>query len=151
MRRGRVVFASVDWPQIGTNATGLHVVSFPAMTDDQAISPVDAGGQGVEVLSPADLAHQRADCRLTATAVRRRWKIGPAKRDTIVTSMMSVLEADADPRNVVAAAKVLVQMVAQNQADEHLADKNARLDEGKATENIAGVQYTIVEAAKPTQ
>lgn len=121
------------------------------MTDDQAISPVDAGGQGVEVLSPADLAHQRADCRLTATAVRRRWKIGPAKRDTIVTSMMSVLEADADPRNVVAAAKVLVQMVAQNQADEHLADKNARLDEGKATENIAGVQYTIVEAAKPTQ
>lgn len=121
------------------------MVSFPAMTDDQAISPVDAGGQGVEVLSPADLAHQRADCRLTATAVRRRWKIGPAKRDTIVTSMMSVLEADADPRNVVAAAKVLVQMVAQNQADEHLADKNARIDAGKATDSLTVVPTKFIE------
>ena len=78
-------------------------------------------------------------------AVRRRWRIGPAKREKIVTQMMSVLQADADPRNVVAAAKVLVQMVGQNQADEHLAEKNARLDEGKATEGVAVMPMKFVE------
>ena len=34
-------------------------------------------------------------------------------------------------------AKVAVQMEAQQQADEHLADKNARLDAGLATERLA--------------
>jgi hypothetical protein len=35
--------------------------------------------------------------------------------------------------------KTAVQMEAQQQADDHLADKNSRLDDGKATERVAMV------------
>lgn len=38
--------------------------------------------------------------------------------------------------NAISAAKVLVAMAGQNQADRHLDDKNARLDAGKATERV---------------
>ena len=46
------------------------------------------------------------------------------------------VEAPADG-NAVRAAAVIVSMTKQNQDDDHLADKNARLDAGQATERIA--------------
>ncbi len=48
--------------------------------------------------------------------------------------------------------KTAVQMEAQIQADDHLQDKNARLDDGKATERIA-VDPVVLErpVTKPAQ
>ncbi len=47
-----------------------------------------------------------------------------------------VTDSDEDPRNRIGAAKVLVAIEQQNQADDHLTDKNDRIDTGKATETV---------------
>lgn len=94
-------------------------------------------------------AKQSDDMRLIAKAVRNRWDVPEpmrqllkqrlteilAKREVSVMTQEgpAMMEAPADA-NALRAAAVLVQMEAQNQADDHLADKNARLDAGKPTE-----------------
>ena len=44
-------------------------------------------------------------------------------------------------REIDSCVRTLAMLEGQQQADEHLAEKNARLDEGKATENFVQRQY----------
>lgn len=99
-----------------------------------------------------------ADTRMIARAIRERWPVSDdmkvliMKRLAVIVGKAGVTvhsgedsyvaEAPADA-NAVRAASVVVQMTAQNQADEHLADKNERLDAGKATERYDGVTINI--------
>lgn len=99
----------------------------------------------------SDPHREQSDIRLVNRAVRNRWKVDEANREKIVTRLMEIVEkreasvmtkggpcaldGPADT-NANAAARVLVAMEQQNQADEHLADKNDRLDAGKATERV---------------
>jgi hypothetical protein len=109
--------------------------------------PIVPAGGGGELLGGRRKA---ADINLIASAVRRRWPVPPETAAVVIDRLTKIvqkqtvgvmtkegpadLEGPADA-NANAAARVLVAMEAQNQADDHLDDKNARLDAGKATEN----------------
>ena len=78
------------------------------------------------------------DAKLVQRAIRQRWNIPDKTKDAIVERMSGfVSDPLIDPDRATAAARVIVVAEGQNQADDHLREKNARLDEGKATENIA--------------
>lgn len=49
---------------------------------------------------------------------------------------MVIARGSGDLRAIASLLKVAVAIEAQNQADEHLAEKYDRIDEGKATDNI---------------
>ncbi len=94
---------------------------------------------------------------LLQRAVKERWPIPAAKRVEIATRLIAIVEKtgqtilDAEgnavevsnERNQTAAARVLASMDALNQADDHLHDKNARLDAGKVTERVDGVTLKV--------
>jgi hypothetical protein len=121
-----------------------------------------AGGKGETTLL-ADAANPRApipsDLKLVRRALRERWPVpqrtmqAAVKRleeivNKPVVQVMTVdgvkhLDGPADA-NAVRAASVLAQMESQNQADDHLADKNERLDAGKATDRVALVPNIIL-------
>lgn len=117
----------------------------PRADGQPAAQPADAGG----ILT--DPHHTRADIRLAMRAVRNRWPVPEGLRGEIVERLRAIvnkeraevvtmrgveaIDAPADS-NAINAAKVLVAMEAQNQADEHLAEKNARIDEGRGTEVV---------------
>jgi hypothetical protein len=98
------------------------------------------------------------DIGLMRRAVRERWPVDDKMRAAIMERMgkiiskpavqvmtasgKQILDGPADS-NAVRAAGVIVAMVQQNQADDHLAEKNARIDAGLATENIQ-VAPTII-------
>lgn len=112
------------------------------------------GGKGEA--APIDLVGEAAgigktsDINLLRRAARERWPVPQEKRPMVVGKMLAIVEQESttipspgggevevsNARNQVAAARVLVAMEQQNQADEHLADKNDRLDAGKATERV---------------
>lgn len=95
---------------------------------DGLSTPVLEGG-----LSGSDTVER--DIAMASRMVKERWKVTPKKRQEIIERLMKVvgkdkcevmtkvgpcfLDAPAD-KNAVAAAKVLVAMVGQNQEDEHL-------------------------------
>src|SRR6185369_11736860 len=102
------------------------------------------GGQG-EIAALADVHHERAGFKTLGRAVRERWPIPPERRQRILTVLQQIVETDtfevekteteAGPngegaksqkvgsltmpnhRNQVAAAKVLLQAAALDQAD----------------------------------
>lgn len=82
---------------------------------------------------------------MVMTALKRRY---PIKAETIkrilehTDRILSEEILDAD--TVYKLARIVVEMEKQNQADEHLRDKNERLDSGRPTEHI--IEYHIVEA-----
>lgn len=92
-------------------------------------------------------------------AIRERWPIDEAKRPVIAKRLVDIVETeettfigqdgkpvtvtDKADTNAIQAARVLVSMDGLNQGDEHLDDKNQRLDSGKATENIAATHKFI--------
>lgn len=86
----------------------------------------------------ADPHHTRGDRALVGRAVKNRWPVNPDRKPAIVQK----IEDEAEKGDM-RAAKILLDMEAQNQADDHLADKNERLDGGKATENLKVVQVVI--------
>lgn len=89
------------------------------------------GGQGGNT-------HLREDIRIVGMAVKRRWPVPDEVKERLPGILRSIAETSDSERERIAAARVIVAMEAQNQADDHVADKNARLDEGKATERIEG-------------
>lgn len=104
-----------------------------------------------------------ADMNTIRRALRERWPIPEETRSVLLERLKTIIEkptvqamskdgpvsldgpADA---NAVRAASVLVAMMAQNQADDHLADKNQRLDEGKATERVEGIEFVVIGKMK---
>lgn len=80
---------------------------------------------------------------LVAQAIKKRWGISDEVRESIIKSTVEAMEsaaAEGNARDVAGCARVLVAAEAQNQADDHLADRNDRLDSGKPTDSIAVVR-----------
>jgi hypothetical protein len=92
-----------------------------------AESQKGAGGQGEE------LPIKRSDIVLERVAIKRRWHLSDEQRENMANkAYTSFMQAD-DERAISGLGKLLATMEAQNQADEHLADKNNRLDNNKPT------------------
>ena len=89
---------------------------------------------GDELLT--DPHRQTSDIKMIARAVRRRWPIPDERKPEIVTRMLEIVKGSPEDGDAIKAAAVLRAMEADNMADDQLAEKNARLDDGKATEGL---------------
>jgi hypothetical protein len=100
-------------------------------------APPDQSGEGQELrilADPQDHKQTLVDARLMARAVRERWPIDEDKRAAIVNRLCRIVDTeqvasitadgrevndeDKATRNSIAAARVLVAMIGQNQRDE---------------------------------
>jgi len=79
----------------------------------------------------------RAEAVMITRAINARWPIANDDKRRIKQKLMDALEVSETPRDVAAISKTLVAMEGQNQADDHVADKNGRLNVGLPTEVIA--------------
>lgn len=73
-------------------------------------------------------------------STRKRWGVDDEFKVQAVKALRVALRwslENADHRSVRGVVDTLARIEAQNQADEHLAEKNARLDAGKPTEGVA--------------
>lgn len=106
--------------------------------------------RAIEVFTDGEDVHAiKESAAIAKRAIRERWPVDPAimarviaradalvqKSTRTVATAMGPVEVDADD-GAIAAMKVILTANAQNQIDDHVEDKNARLDAGKATENV---------------
>jgi hypothetical protein len=89
--------------------------------------------------------------KMALRSVRERWPIPAEERVRVVASMTRIATASADVRAAATAARVLASMDGLNQADEHLADKNERIDSGKATDRIAVDPVVLERPVQPKE
>jgi len=98
--------------------------------------PETLGGLGGRVsIEPAN----REDRALLLRAIRQRWPIPEATRAELMAAIVKAMTEAAEAgnaRDVAGCARVIVAADKLNQIDEHLADKNARIDAGKGTECV---------------
>lgn len=87
----------------------------------------------------------KADRVIVRTALKR-WGVSDDLKARLIEKTAHALELAEKPREIVSIGKLLKDLESQNQADDHLADKNARLDDGKPTD---AVEHYIVEMPKP--
>jgi hypothetical protein len=115
---------------------------------ENPLPPENDGGLG-DVLTGK--THIASDTRMVGRAIREGWGLTPKQRSTIAKRLMGIVEkttvdvatangpvsddGKADT-NSIRASQVLVTMNAQDQADDHLREKNSRLDAGLATEAV---------------
>lgn len=112
----------------------------------ESIPPAASGGQG-EVLT--DPHHIRADVAMTARALRDpRFGISRERKDRLIGRLFEIVDTSEDLRAVVGAGKGILAAEAMNQTDEHLADKNARMDAGKPTDTPLTTLRVIVPGMK---
>lgn len=112
------------------------------MADNQQIAETpapesdDSRGWGLSEPTLTEECRIRQDMRMVERALKARWEIPPEKREALVDRLMQIagktlvmvptrhgiehIDGPADA-NAVSAARVLVQMMGQNQADEHAA------------------------------
>lgn len=86
--------------------------------------------------NPKDVALVR---RAINTARKPRWKVDDSKRAELVECLsvaLTIAKEHADYDSMNNCVRTFVAMEAQNQADDHLDEKHARLDSGQATEGI---------------
>lgn len=91
--------------------------------------------EALKILPTSDGHHTRGDLKMMASAVNRRWIIPKNVKEEMPAVIGTIALTSDSERERIAAAKVIVAMEGQNQADDHLTDKNERLDSGKPTEN----------------
>jgi hypothetical protein len=101
------------------------------MDNDKAITSGDDGGQG----DALDLT-KRQDRVMMRSAITQRWAIDTKRRDLYLAKLDAAIEKAEKPRDIASVVNTLLSMEAQNQADEHAAEKNKRLDEGLPTDNV---------------
>ncbi len=94
----------------------------------QTETPTGAGGKTATDKANTDTA------RVLGRAVNERWPIGAADRVALIAQLNDIVR-NGNRRAKTAAARVLVQMEAQNQTDSQQAEKYGRIDAGKATES----------------
>jgi hypothetical protein len=82
------------------------------------------------------------EMNLVRRAINARWDIPTAVKQEAVTACRSALTSE-DGRVAMAAAKTLVAMEGQNQADDHTAEKYARIDSDKPTDRVAMKLYGV--------
>ena len=110
----------------------------------------------------SDPDHIRADTRMVGRALRNGWPIKPEHKALLVETMVGIAKTEtvlvatedgpvavSNARNQINATRNLIAMEAQNQADDHLQDKNDRLDRGKSTENVN--HAVIVKGVDPEE
>jgi hypothetical protein len=115
---------------------------------DNQITPIPEGGLGEGLLSPSRTL--ASDAILVRRAAKARWPVSDAVKAKLAAKLEDCLDREEDGRIVASLGKVLTAMEGQNQADDHLADKNARLDSGLQTENV-GLSFNIVRVEKPPE
>ena len=86
--------------------------------------------------------------RAAGDASRKRWNVTDTDKADFIKALRVALRMSLeakDGRGVRGCVDTLARLEGQNQADEHLADKNARLDAGQATENVQQAVRIIIE------
>ena len=119
-------------------------------SDDGAHLPSALGGAKFNALDPNDPKDQA----LVRSAMKRwpkRWRgLDDAKKEKFVEGLeeahdtaREIMRGSVDSKDrldaaglVLSAIKTAAMIEAQNQADEHLEDKNARLDAGAVTDRV---------------
>lgn len=86
-----------------------------------------AGGLGGPY-APTDRRTKTLLCRAV------RWPTTPEQRAKVLARLSDALKYSKTPREIASVAKAIAAIESQNQADDHLLDKNARLDSGQATD-----------------
>ena len=97
------------------------------------------------MVGPLDMARHE-DRRILTRAIadgnanrRKRWGVDDGLKEKAVKALEAAMEAaqlKGDHRAVNSGVDTLARREAQNQAEEHFAEKNKRRDEGKATERV---------------
>ena len=90
-----------------------------------------------------DAAHTGQDAQLIRRAIRNRWPIPERLKAQVIATMGEIVTMSDDNRDRIAASKVIAQAEGQNQVDELAEEKNARLDAGKATENVVAHVFNV--------
>ena len=88
-------------------------------------------GEAYEGGNPEKLPYQ-----LMKQAVANRWNISEEKRQEMIDLLLIDVAQATKSRDRARSIALLVKMEAMNQSDQHLTDKNDRLDDGKLTDNI---------------
>jgi len=89
------------------------------------------------------------DCKLTRMAIRKGWKIPNDVKETLPEKLMAIIDNEyVVERDKIAAAKTLVAMEGQNQADDHLIHKDERIDSGQSTEATAMTIKVVYEESE---
>ena len=104
--------------------------------DKTTQSPTTILGSGADSGILADPHHAGMDAKLLRRALRERWPIPEAKRPTIVERLVKIVDESPDDGDAIKAASVLRSMDADNLTAAIEAEKNERLDSGKATQAI---------------
>ena len=122
----------------------------PTENGFSTVPAIASGGAGFAAIDPADPKDQ-AMVRKAAKRWPKRWSgIDDAKKTRFVEGLaaahdkaMSTMQDSHDPELAMQAASLVLSAVktaavleGQNQADDHMEEKNARIDEGKATERV---------------
>lgn len=82
-----------------------------------------------------DKTYEKKDAAMVGRAIKQRWPIPEdLKAEVIAEARRMLTDQSADRRARAAAMKIVIESDKLNQADEHLAAKNERLDGGKPTE-----------------
>jgi hypothetical protein len=95
-------------------------------------------------VAPSIDIDEKKDRALIRTAASRRWPVPPDLKTRVVEALARALSAATELSEVVDVSRTLVVIEGQNQVDDHLADKNKRMDEGKPTERVA-VEPVVLE------
>lgn len=69
-----------------------------------------------------------------------RWPVTPEHRAAYLNKLTEALRDARSPREKAMVIRVMAQLEAQNQADEHLLEKYERIDNGQATEAVANAK-----------
>ena len=81
---------------------------------------------------------KKTDRRMLIRAVKGRWPIGDDLRELAIQKLQGSLEhcAVSEAREIASLLRVAAAFEAQNQADEHLLEKQDRADDGKADQIV---------------
>jgi hypothetical protein len=90
------------------------------------------GGQGASF----DIALSAHDRALVRRALKERWPVSDTMKRRLLAQVGKALRKELEPRALGQLGRIIITAEGQNQADEHLADKNARIDGGQATEGL---------------
>lgn len=87
---------------------------------------------GPEILS--DEKRVRSDARMIETATRNRWPITPEMKEMVINRLANIVARSESEERASTAARTMMMAEGQNQADDHVREKNERIDSGKATD-----------------
>lgn len=95
-----------------------------------------------DAIPTSDGRHNRRDLQMLGKAIRERWPLPARTADIVPEVMLGIVEGSTEDRERIAAARVIVTMMGQNQADEHHTDKTAQGDKALALDaarTLAGI------------